>query len=81
MEFFSQATLPTQDEVEAFVTSEKIEYLTAIGDQFTIGMLLKAQASVREHAPWLALDMDSLSNLTSAEMEDRLKDVAKVRIK
>ena len=64
--------------MEAFNTAERIEYLTALGDQFTIGMLLKAQASVREHAPWLALDMDALGNLTSEEMEDRLKDVAKV---
>lgn len=66
--------------MEAFKTEEQIEYLTAIGDQFTIGMLLKAQASVREHAPWLSLDMDSLGNLTAEEMEDRLKDVATVSI-
>ncbi|XP_063886174.1 polycystin-1-like protein 2 isoform X1 [Scylla paramamosain] len=74
----AEATLPSQDEVEAFNTAERIEYLTAVGDQFTIGMLLKAQASVREHAPWLNLDMNALSNLTADEMEDRLKDVAKM---
>lgn len=67
--------------MEAFKTQERIEYLTAVGDQFTIGMLLKAQASVRENAPWLSLDMNSLSNLTDEEMDDRLKDVAKVRIR
>lgn len=70
--------MPEQDDVEAYKATEKIEYLTAIGDQFTIGMLLNAQASIRENAPWLSLDMNTLGNLTEEEMDNRLKDVAKV---
>lgn len=74
-----QVKLPSEEEVKAFATTDKIEYLTAIGDQFTIGMMLKAQASIRQQAPWLSLNIDTLGNLTAEEMEDRLKDVAKVR--
>lgn len=71
--------MPEKEEVDAFKASEKIEYLTAIGDQLTIGMILKAQASIRENAPWLSLDMNAMANLTTEEMDNRLKDVANVR--
>lgn len=70
--------MPTQEEVEEFNAAEKIEYLSAIGNQFKVGMLLTAQSSVREHATWLSLDMDALGNLTKEETDLRLRDITKV---
>lgn len=70
--------MPTQEDVEEFNAAEKIEYLSAIGDQFKVGMMLTAQSSVREHATWLSLDMDALGNLTKEETDLRLRDITKV---
>lgn len=70
--------MPTREEVDAFDAPEKIEYLSATGNQLKLGMLLTGQASVREHATWIALDVDALANLTLEEVDSRLRDVAAV---
>ncbi|XP_047496061.1 polycystic kidney disease protein 1-like 2 [Penaeus chinensis] len=68
-------TMPTEEEVLMYNTSDKMDYLSAVGDQTTLGMVLVASSSIRENADWLSLDESSMGNLTEDEQLSRLRDI------
>lgn len=72
---FVNITMPTEEEVINYNTSDKMDYLSAVGDQTTLGMVLVASSSIRENADWLSLDVESMGNLTEEEQQSRLRDI------
>ncbi|KAK3865158.1 hypothetical protein Pcinc_029214 [Petrolisthes cinctipes] len=69
------ATMITKEAFDAHDTSNRLQYLAAIGDQSTLGMTLVALASIRENADWLDLDPNTFDNMTKGEVTDRFIEV------
>ena len=69
-------TLPDKETFDNFNVTDKMNSLSAIGDQAKLGMSVTALSSIRDNADWLALNIDSLANLTEEEVMGRVEGIA-----
>lgn len=74
-DFFIQnitTMMPTEEMVESFNASDKLQQYSDLGDTTSLAMFITALNSVDDHANWTSLDSSALGNKTQEELDDLL---------